>query len=193
MKKLIVETSRDIEVKGSNKSMYIEGCFAKAGKKNANGRVYKRTLLDRELKKLKDKLDNKRLFGELSHPESPTINLDRVCMITEQLEWHNDELMGKAKILNTNMGKIAQELIRKSTLGVSSRGLGTIDENGYVNEDFRLITFDLVDNPSNEDGYVNGIYEAREFEDDYIETKEDRMRFLNELIDELKMKLEDMK
>jgi hypothetical protein len=92
------------------------------------------------------------------------INPDKIAILTTDLEWKGNDLYGKSKVLDTPMGKIASTLIKEGKIGVSSRGLGTVDEStGYVNEDYNLITWDLVTDPSNNPSWVNGIYEGKEF------------------------------
>ena len=163
---LITETSHDIELfESKSKQPYIMGIFSTAEVKNNNGRRYKKELLERETNKfISEKVTTKTGFGELMHPAGPEINLDKVAILIESLEWKGADLYGKAKILNTPMGKIAKELVKEGNLGISSRGLGTVSESGYVNEDFNLITYDLVADASNPNSkFVNGILEGVDF------------------------------
>jgi len=95
---------------------------------------------------------------------SPDINLDKVAILTTELDWKGNDVYGKAKVLDTPNGNIAKELIKEGRLGISSRGLGTVSEDGFVNEDFNLLTYDLVSEPGNPSSWVNGIFEGREFE-----------------------------
>lgn len=164
--KLITETSHEIELfESKSKQPYIMGIFSTAEVKNNNGRRYKKELLVRESDKfVAEKVATKTGFGELMHPAGPDINLDKVAILIETLEWKGSDLYGKAKILNTPMGKIAKELVKEGNLGISSRGLGTVSESGYVNEDFNLITYDLVADASNPNSkFVNGILEGTDF------------------------------
>lgn len=166
MAKLITESSYDVRVyeDNSDKSLKIVGIFSSAEIENGNGRKYPRKILEREINKALEKISNKSLFGELSHPSEPTINPERISHIVESLEWKNNDVYGKAKILNTPMGSIAKELIKEGKVGISSRGLGTVSE-GIVNDDFNLITWDLVLDASNPGSrYVNGIFEGKEFD-----------------------------
>lgn len=164
--KLITEMSRDVQVHEGERSgdMFVIGIFSSAEVENNNKRKYKRDLLEREIQKIQEKVDRKSCWGELGHPPSPEINAERIAILTESLEWKNNDLYGKAKILDTPLGNIAKTLVREGKLGVSSRGLGTVAEDGYVNEDFKLITWDLVTDPSNNPSWVDGIFEAQEWE-----------------------------
>jgi hypothetical protein len=91
------------------------------------------------------------------------VNPDKIALRTTQLEWKGNDVYGKAKILDTPMGNIAKTLVKEGAMGISSRGLGTVNDDGYVNEDFHLITWDLVTDPSNKPSWVNGIYEGQDF------------------------------
>lgn len=167
MKKLITENSWDLKIinEGSESSLKIVGIFSTAEVENDNKRRYKKETLIRETDKLQEKIDKKCAWGELSHPSSPEINPERISHIVESLEWKGSNLFGKAKILDTPMGKIAKSLIREGNIGISSRGLGTVSEDGYVNEDYKLVTYDLVVEASNPASkFINGIYEGREFD-----------------------------
>lgn len=166
MAKLITEMSYDFEISESDTgSMYIVGVFSSADVQNHNKRMYKKELLEREVTRLNEsKISKKCCFGELSHPSTPDINLDKVAILTLELDWKGNDVYGKAKVLDTPNGKIAKELIKEGRLGISSRGLGTVNEDGFVNEDFNLLTYDLVSEPSNPSSWVNGIYEGREFD-----------------------------
>jgi hypothetical protein len=165
--KLITEDSWDLKLyeDTNDKSMKIVGIFSTAEVENQNKRKYKKDLLEREISKLQEKIDKKSAFGELSHPSSPEINPERVSHIVESIEWKGSNLFGKAKIIDTPMGNIAKTLIKEGNIGISSRGLGTVSEDGYVNDDYKLITYDLVMDASNPASkYINGIYEGEEFE-----------------------------
>lgn len=173
-KKLITESSYDIKIfeDENDKSLKVVGIFSSAEIKNQNKRKYPKDILEREVDKISGKIDSKCLFGELSHPSNPEINPERISHIVESLEWKNNDVYGKAKILNTPSGEIAKTLIREGNLGISSRGLGTVSEGGDVNEDFNLITYDLVLDASNPSSrFVNGIYEGADFE--YYEKKKE--------------------
>ena len=158
-----------IEESGSKKTHFIEGVFLQADIKNRNNRVYSMDVLEKEVGRYSESYISKdRALGELGHPEGPTVNLDRVShkIISLQREGHN--FIGKAKILDTPMGKIAKNLIDEGVkLGVSSRGIGSITEkNGasYVRDDFMLATAaDIVADPSAPDAFVEGIMEGKEW------------------------------
>lgn len=162
--KLITELSYDFElVESKSKDPFIVGIYSSAELKNNNNRVYKRTVLEREVKKVEEKTKNGTLWGELGHPPNPEINPDRIAILTTQLEWKGNDVYGRSKILDTPMGQIAKTLVKEGKMGISSRGLGTVSEDGTVNEDFNLITWDMVTDPSNHPSWVNGVYEGQEW------------------------------
>jgi len=165
--KMITETSFNFEIKESkeDKKLYIMGVFSSAEKQNKNGRVYPKNILEREINKLDEAIKNRTCLGQMGHPEdSPETDLEKASIITEDLKWKDNDVYGKARVLNTPTGNILKNLIEDNvTIGISSRGLGTVNENGTVNEDFQLLTYDIVANPSNKGSWVNGIYEGREF------------------------------
>ena len=164
-KKLITEMSYDLQlVEDKAKGTHIVGIWSTAELKNNNSRVYKKDILEREIGKVQQKVDEGTLWGELGHPPNPEINPERIAVLTSMLEWRGNDVYGKAKVLDTPMGKIAKTLIKEGKIGISSRGLGTVSEEGYVNEDFNLITWDLVTDPSNNRSWVNGIFEGRSFD-----------------------------
>lgn len=176
--KLITEISKDLEITESKSTgLNVVGIFSSAEVENNNKRRYKKDILEREVNKVTDKVDKKCLWGELGHPPNPEINPDKIAILTTVLEWKGNDLYGKAKVLDTPMGSIAKTLVKEGRMGISSRGLGTVSEEGWVNEDFNLITWDLVTDPSNHPSWVNGIYEGKEWNSDKkeIETKEDEM------------------
>lgn len=180
LKKLITEVSYDFTIdEGKSKDMHIVGIFSTAEAENNNKRRYKKDILEREVDKIKEKVEKKSLWGELGHPPNPEVNPDKIAIKIENLEWKGNNLYGKAKLLDTPMGQIAKTLVKEGSMGISSRGLGTVGDDGYVNEDFNLITYDLVTDPSNKPSWVNGIYEGKEFrvsdeeEDEEKVTEED--------------------
>lgn len=144
-------------------SYKIKGPFLQAEVQNRNGRKYPKLICEREINKFQDKIVNRRSMGELDHPPSPTINLDRVSHIIESLQMMDNDGIGIAKILDTPKGLIAQVLLKdKIGLGVSTRGVGTV--NGcVVNDDYRLITVDIVADPSAPGAFVDGILENKEY------------------------------
>ena len=148
---------------------FIEGIFMQSEKKNKNGRNYPKGILMDEVKRYNDEyVTKKRALGELGHPEGPTVNLDRVShMITNLYEDGND-VYGRAKIMDTPMGKIVKNLIDEgANIGVSSRGMGSLKKNkkgvNEVQDDFMLAAVDIVSDPSAPDAYVNGIMEGKEW------------------------------
>lgn len=160
---LITEYSHQLEINESddNKDLYITGIFSSFNKRNNNGRVYEESTMKREVGTILEKIEKKCLWGELGHPPNPEINPDKIAIRVESLEWSGEDLYGKAKILNTPQGQIAKTLVKEGMIGISSRGLGTVAEDGTVNEDYNLITWDLVTDPSNGPSWVNGIYEGK--------------------------------
>ncbi len=172
--KLITEEISSVkfitEGKGAKKKMYIEGVFLQGDLKNRNGRMYPVATLAKEVGRYNESFVNKgRALGELGHPDGPTVNLDRVSHKITSLRQEGNNFIGKAQLLETPMGKIAKSLINEGvTLGVSSRGIGTLkeDRNGckVVGEDFQLATAaDIVADPSAPDAFVNGIMEGKEW------------------------------
>ena len=171
--KLITEQNNDIEVlteeKDGKKSTYIKGVFLQTEITNRNGRMYKFDTMNREVSKYNEEFVNRgRALGELGHPEGPTLNLDRVSHKIVELYPEGTNFMGKAKLMDTPMGKIAKSLLDEGVqLGVSSRGLGSIKKEGscsVVADDFILSTAaDIVADPSAPDAFVEGIYEGREW------------------------------
>ena len=159
-----------VESKGGKKSLYIEGVFLQGGIKNRNGRMYPVETLAKEVNRYNENFTGKgRALGELGHPDGPTVNLDRVSHKITMLEQRGDNFYGKAKILSTPMGKIAQSLLGEGVkLGVSSRGIGSLKEDTdgvkVVGEDFMLATAaDIVADPSAPDAFVDGIMEGKEW------------------------------
>lgn len=170
---LITETTqKDVrlitEEKGGVKNYFIEGIFMQSEVKNRNGRVYPQDILSKEVERYsQDFVGKNRAMGELGHPEGPTVNLERVSHIIKELRCQGKSVYGKAKILDTPMGKIAKNLLSEGCMfGVSSRGMGTLQEkNGvnYVNDDFMLSAVDIVADPSAPNAFVNGIMEGKQW------------------------------
>ena len=172
--KLITEEISSVkfitEGKGAKKKMYIEGVFLQGNLKNRNGRMYPVEILGKEVERYNESFVSKgRAVGELGHPDGPTVNLDRVSHKIVDLHREGNNFIGKAQLLETPMGKIAKSLINEGvTLGVSSRGIGTLKEDRdglkVVGEDFQLATAaDIVADPSAPDAFVNGIMEGKEW------------------------------
>ena len=173
MKLITEEVSRVkfiVEGKGDKKKMYIEGVFLQGEIKNRNGRMYPISTLAKEVGRYNESFVTKgRALGELGHPEGPTVNLDRVSHKITSLVREGNNFRGKAQLLSTPMGKIAENLIGEGvTLGVSSRGVGSLKEDHQgckvVGEDFMLATAaDIVADPSAPDAFVSGIMEGKEW------------------------------
>lgn len=171
--KLIVETVEEVkylvEENNGQKSHFIEGVFMQSERKNRNGRVYPKSIMEREVNRYNNEyIKEKRAFGELGHPDSPSINLDRVSHMIVSLSEEGNNYIGKAKILGTPYGNIVKNLIDEGAkLGVSSRGMGSLKPaNGYqlVQDDFYLATAaDIVADPSAPDAFVRGIMENKEW------------------------------
>lgn len=178
--KLITEITEDIKFIKENagngdKTYFIEGIFMQANTVNRNGRLYPQHILVNECRRYITEYVNKgRALGELNHPTGPTVNLDRVSHIIKDLREDGNNIMGRAKILDTPMGKIVKNLIEEgASLGVSTRGMGSlkpINESikknkkyQEVQEDFMLAAVDIVADPSAPNAFVNGIMEGKEW------------------------------
>ena len=175
--KLIAETNFDsirpviTESKdGKGKDYFIEGIFMQGGIKNRNGRLYPMETLDKEVDRYNDTfVKNNRAYGELGHPDGPTINLERVSHMIKDLRREGQDYIGKAKVMDTPYGKIVKSLIDEgASLGVSSRGMGSIKQTAEgINEvqgDFQLATAgDIVADPSAPNAFVNGVMEGIEW------------------------------
>jgi|TARA_B100001142_G_scaffold285579_1_gene299980 hypothetical protein len=172
--KLIREEIENVEViveqRDGKKNLYIEGIFLQTEQPNRNRRIYSMPTMEREVKRYNEAFVQKgRALGELGHPDGPTVNLDRVSHKIVSLQREGNNFIGKAKILSTPMGKIAESLLSEGVkLGVSSRGVGTLSptKEGYnqVNDDFMLATAaDIVADPSAPDAFVNGIMEGKDW------------------------------
>ena len=173
--KLIKEEVLNVEYlveenkKTGKKEHFIQGIFMQAEQKNRNGRVYPQHVLQKEVDRYnRDYVQKNRAFGELGHPDSPTINLDRVSHMITKLYPDGNNFIGKAKILDTPNGKIVKSLLDGgASLGVSTRGVGSLrPHNGYqqVQDDYKLATAaDVVADPSAPDAFVRGIMEGKEW------------------------------
>ncbi len=171
--KLITEHLESVEYiteandKGE-KNVFIEGVFMQAEKQNRNNRIYPKDVLAEATKKyVTDQVKTGRAVGELNHPEGPQINLDKVSHRITELKWNGDDVVGRALILDTPMGKIVKGLVEGGCkLGVSSRGMGTVEQREgktYVKDDFVLATVDIVQDPSAPSAFVEGIMEGVEW------------------------------
>ena len=171
--RLITEQNNDIEVlteeKDGKSATYIKGIFLQTEITNRNGRMYRFDSMNREVSKYNEEfIQRGRALGELGHPEGPTVNLDRVSHKIVELYPEGKNFIGKAKLLETPMGKIAKNLLEEGVqLGVSSRGLGSLKKEGslqVVADDFILSTAaDIVADPSAPDAFVEGIMEGKEW------------------------------
>ena len=193
--KLISEQLQDVEFikeekENGKKDYKIKGIFMQADIKNRNGRVYPMDVLDKEVKRYNEEyVDKKRAFGELGHPEGPTVNLDKVSHMITKLEPNGKNIIGEAKIMDTPNGKIVKTLMDEgATLGVSSRGMGSLEpKNGanYVKKDFYLATAaDIVADPSAPNAFVEGIMEGKEWVWDNGSLIESELQRMKRRIDE---------
>ena len=170
--RLISEINDSVQYisEANGKDLYIEGIFLQADLKNKNGRFYPGKIMEKEVKRYtKEYINKKRAFGELGHPEGPTINLDRVSHMITSLKQEGSNWIGRAKVTETPSGNIVKNLIKEGAqLGVSSRGMGSLKANKKgiqeVQGDFYLATAaDIVADPSAPDAFVNGIMEGKEW------------------------------
>jgi len=170
--KLITELNQNVEyieeaAEDGKKSLYIVGPFMESNKTNKNGRMYPRNVVEKEVGRYQELIQEKRSLGELGHPPNPTINLNQVSHLITELKMNGEDAYGKAKILGTPMGKIAENLIREGVrLGVSLRGVGSLKEKNGINEvqdDFLLSTVDIVSDPSAPSAFVQGVMENAEW------------------------------
>jgi len=151
--------------KDGGKDVYIEGVFMQAEKQNRNNRIYPKDVLSEATAKyVKEQVKTGRAVGELNHPEGPQINLDKVSHRITELKWNGNDVVGRALILDTPMGKIVKGLVEGGCkLGVSSRGMGTVEQREgktFVKNDFVLATVDIVQDPSAPSAFVEGIMEG---------------------------------
>ena len=191
--KLITEQIEEVkfltEDKDGKKNHYIQGVFLQGEIKNRNGRVYPIDILEREVNRYTElNISKNRALGELGHPEGPTVNLDRASHKIESLVREGNNYIGKAKLLDTPMGQIAKSLLDEGvSLGVSSRGVGSLREMGganYVRDDYQLATAaDIVADPSAPDAFVEGIMEGKEWVWDNGLLKEQEISHIKKKID----------
>ena len=156
------------KTENGEKNYVIEGVFAQTDTKNRNGRVYPKAIMEKAVAEYdKEQISKNRAVGELNHPEGPTVNLDKVSHLIKELKFEGKDVVGKAQILDTPMGKIVKGLLDGGVqLGVSTRGMGSLENrNGamQVREDFILSTVDIVQDPSAPEAFVNGIMEGVEW------------------------------
>ena len=197
--KLIREEIEQVEViveeRNGKKNMFIEGIFLQGDLKNRNGRMYPMETLRREVQRYSENhIHAGRALGELGHPDGPTVNLDRVSHKIVSLKENGNNFIGKAKILSTPMGKIAESLISEGVkLGVSSRGIGSLKQTregvNVVGDDFMLSTAaDIVSDPSAPDAFVEGIMEGKDWVWDGGILRESQVsktyKYINTLVDQ---------
>lgn len=171
--KLITETTEDIKfltekADSGEKQYFIEGIFMESEKKNKNGRIYPKNILMNEARRyVTEYVQKNRALGELNHPSGPSVNLDRVSHKVTWLNESGNDIYGKAKILDTPCGQIVKNLMNEGIkLGVSTRGMGSLQKQGnvnYVKEDFMLAAIDIVADPSAPNAFVDGIMEGKEW------------------------------
>ena len=182
---LTEEEKRDMR---DNGTMYLTGVIQRAKSKNQNGRVYPREVLEREIENYQKIIRDKRALGELDHPEDSVVNLKNVSHIMTSIWWDGDDVMGKCKVLDTPSGQILKSLVNQDvTLGISSRGMGSVHEdragNTVVEDDFNLICFDFVSDPSTIGAFMR--LSENKVNSKKVYTKADRInRILNDIIRE---------
>ena len=182
---LTEEEKRDMRENGT---MYLTGVIQRAKAKNQNGRVYPRDVLEREIENYQKVIRDKRALGELDHPEDSVVNLKNVSHIMTSVWWDGDDVMGKCKVLDTPSGQILKSLVNQDvTLGISSRGMGSVHEdragNTVVEDDFNLICFDFVSDPSTIGAFMR--LSENKVNNKKVYTKADRInRILNDIIRE---------
>jgi hypothetical protein len=153
----------------------VEGIMQRAGAKNQNGRIYEKKILMREVSKyMEEFVKNGNAFGELDHPESAVVSLKNASHVVKDLYWKGDDLMGKVELLNTPAGNIVKEIIKAGhTIGISSRGTGSVQQTNEghleVQDDFELVCWDFVSNPSTHGAFMNPIHlnEGKTAQDKY--------------------------
>ena len=170
--KLLRELSEQVdyikEEKDGKTNLFLRGCFMQAECTNKNKRSYPLEILERETNRYIEEHLPDRGYGELGHPSGPNINLERVCILTQELKREDNNFIGKAKVTSKGMGLICSGLIEDGArLGVSSRALGSVKPNkagvNEVQDDLRLLAIDVVADPSAPDAYVAGVFEGREY------------------------------
>jgi hypothetical protein len=171
------QISESIE-KNSGK-LLVRGILQKATEQNQNGRVYTRALLEREAGKYNELINDRRALGELDHPESSVVNLQNVSHNVKKMWWEGDSLLGDVEVLGTPAGNILKELFKSGiTLGISSRGMGTTRESEgktMVNDDFELVAFDFVSNPSTRGAFLEPVNLNESVSPELKPTTEDRV------------------
>lgn len=168
--KLLIETCSDVEPlteqnENGEREMYIHGIFAQAELRNGNGRIYPKQVLENAVAQFNEKyVSKRRALGEINHPDRPFADPAEAAIIVQELSWQGNNVIGKAKVLNTPKGQIVRGLMEGGfNMGVSTRGLGTLSEKGsikQVNDDYMMTAVDCVDNPSSPDAFVSSLMES---------------------------------
>lgn len=174
----------------NNGKLIVSGILQRANAKNQNGRIYPRSILEKEAQRyLKEKVKERRATGELDHPDRSVVNLGNVSHLITDLKWSNDDLYGTVEVLNTPAGKILKELFRAGVkVGISSRGLGSVERTDEgvdsVQDDFELIAWDFVSDPSTINAFMSPINESKNGE--IKKTNKKIHEIINEIIYNLK-------
>ena len=189
----IVENLQVLTEGKTNPTMKIKGIFGRCNEKNNNGRIYPTAVLEGQLSKVQPMINERRLCGELDHPQNDTVKLSNASHLITKLEMKGNELIGEAEILNTPAGMTAKALVEGGVkIGISSRGMGTLSEdaNGQkiVNEDFRLVTFDLVADPSTR-GAFPGLSESTESQ--FVRESQDKLKKESNFVTMIEARLRD--
>ena len=189
----VVENLQVLTEGKTNPTMKIKGIFGRCNEKNNNGRIYPTAVLEGQLSKVQPMINERRLCGELDHPQNDTVKLSNASHLITKLEMKGDELIGEAELLNTPAGLTAKALVEGGVkIGISSRGMGTLSEdaNGQkvVNEDFRLVTFDLVADPSTR-GAFPGLSESTESQ--FVRESQDKLKKETNFVTMIEARLRD--
>jgi len=172
--------------KSSDGIVRMKGIIQAAGKPNANNRIYPREILEREDRRYQEMIRDRRAMGELDHPDSPVVQLENVSHLVTETKWEGQDLVGEIEVLDTPKGQILGKLVERNVkLGISSRGLGSVRRNnqGYdmVEEDFNLVCYDMVSNPSTSNAYMH-LQESVAYK---ALIKQNRMINIEKILDEI--------
>lgn len=162
--KLITETNHNVGVSSNVKRtrMYVEGIYSTAEVLNHNKRIYSKKILERAVDRFQEKIKHKMAYGQLGHPTALHSDPEKIAILTTKLEMKGNDVYGKSLVLDTPMGKVLKSILKDGQFGISSRGIGTVDPaTKYVNEDYQLLAYDLVESQSNPKSFVNGVYEDK--------------------------------
>lgn len=177
--------------RNSEGKIVLKGIMQRADAVNQNGRIYPRHILEREVENYQRLVDDNRAVGELNHSESSTLALDKLCLVVKKMYWDNNDLRGEIELLNTPPGKIAQTLVEDGIkLGISSRGVGSVYKDGdysVVGDDYLLISFDLVVDPSTSNAFM--LAEGKEIDfdiDSHLNSNEKINRLISSAFARLK-------